>query len=161
MRHLLSVLVENAPGVLSRVTGLISRRGFNIRSLSVAPTQDQGRSRMTIVVEADDVGFEQLCKQLHKLVSVYKISDLTGRGSVERELMLAKVSVGPERRHEVVELAQIFRAQVIDVGDDSLTVEAGGTPDKLAALEGLLAAFGIRQLTRTGAVAMARAQAGA
>ena len=105
MNYLLSVLVENKPGVLSRVTGLISRRGFNIESLTVAPTEDETLSRMTIIVEADEVGFEQITKQLHKLVSVYKISDLTYEEAVERELVLFKVQSSPERRHEVIEIA--------------------------------------------------------
>ena len=117
MNYLLSVLVENKPGVLSRVTGLISRRGFNIESLTVAPTEDESLSRMTIIVEADDVGFEQITKQLHKLVSVYKISDLTYEEAVERELVLFKVQAAPERRHEVIEIANVFRAKVVDVGE--------------------------------------------
>ena len=118
MNYLLSVLVENKPGVLSRVTGLISRRGFNIESLTVAPTEDASLSRMTIIVEADEVGFEQITKQLHKLVSVYKISDLTYEEAVERELVLFKVQSSPERRHEVIEIANVFRAKVVDVGKE-------------------------------------------
>ncbi|QOY60001.1 acetolactate synthase small subunit [Thermophilibacter immobilis] len=156
MKHLLSVLVENKSGVLSRVTGLISRRGFNILSLTVAPTEDETLSRMTIIVEADEVGFEQITKQLHKLVSVFKISDLTEQDAVERELVLFKVTATPERRHELIEIANVFRAKVVDVGKNTLTIEATGTQSKLDAMEGLFRGYGIRQLTRTGKIAMAR-----
>ena len=156
MNYLLSVLVENRPGVLSRVTGLISRRGFNIESLTVAPTEDENLSRMTIIVEADEVGFEQITKQLHKLVSVYKISDLTYEDAVERELVLFKVQSTPERRHEIIEIANVFRAKVVDVGKNTLTIEATGAASKLDAMEDLLRAYGIKQLTRTGKIAMAR-----
>lgn len=156
MKHILSVLVENRSGVLSRVTGLISRRGFNIQSLTVAPTEDETLSRMTIIVEADEVSFEQLTKQLHKLVSVFKISDLTMSDAVERELVLFKVTSTPERRHEIIEIANVFRANVVDVGRNTLTVEATGTASKLDAMEALFRAYGIRQLTRTGKIAMAR-----
>ena len=156
MKHILSVLVENKSGVLSRVTGMISRRGFNSESLSVAPTEDETLSRMTIIVDADKVGFEQITKQLHKLVSVYKISDYTDTDVVERELVLIKVQSSPERRHEVIEIANLFRAKVVDVGRATLTVEATGDANKLDALEDLLRAYGIRQLTRTGKIAMSR-----
>lgn len=156
MNYLLSVLVENRPGVLSRVTGLISRRGFNIESLTVAPTEDENLSRMTIIVEADEVGFEQITKQLHKLISVYKISDLTYEDAVERELVLFKVQSTPERRHEIIEIANVFRAKVVDVGKNTLTIEATGAASKLDAMEDLLRAYGIKQLTRTGKIAMAR-----
>ena len=156
MKHILSVLVENKSGVLSRVTGMISRRGFNIESLSVAPTEDETLSRMTIIVDADRGGFEQITKQLHKLVSVYKISDYTDTDVVERELVLIKVQSSPERRHEVIEIANLFRAKVVDVGRATLTVEATGDANKLDALEDLLRAYGIRQLTRTGKIAMSR-----
>lgn len=156
MKHILSVLVENKSGVLSRVTGMISRRGFNIDSLSVAPTEDETKSRMTIVVDADSVGFEQICKQLHKLVSVFKILDLTGTDAVERELILFKVNAAPDRRHEIIEIANIFRTKVVDVGKNSLTVEATGTQSKLDAMEDLFRGYGIKQLTRTGKIAMSR-----
>ena len=156
MKYILSVLVENKPGVLSRVTGLISRRGFNIDSLTVAPTEDVTMSRMTIIVEADEVGYEQITKQLHKLVSVYKISDLTFEDAIERELVLFKVIATPDRRHEIIEIANIFRANIVDVGKNSLTVEATGTQSKLDAMEDLFRSYGIRQLTRTGKIAMSR-----
>lgn len=156
MRHILSVLVENKSGVLSRVTGMISRRGFNIESLSVAPTEDEKLSRMTIIVEADHMGFEQITKQLHKLVSVYKVSDLTDTDAVERELVLFKVQCTPERRHEVIEISNVFRANIVDVGKSTLTVEATGTTSKLDALEDLFHTYGIKQLFRTGKIAMSR-----
>ena len=156
MKHILSVLVENKPGVLSRVTGMISRRGFNIGSLTVAPTEDENLSRMTIIVEADDVGFEQITKQLHKLVSVFKISDLTEDDAIERELVLFKVQCSPERRHEIIEIAGVFRANIVDVGKNTLTVEATGTESKLDALEDLFRSYGIHQRTRTGKIAMSR-----
>ena len=114
MKHILSVLVENKSGVLSRVTGMISRRGFNIESLTVAPTEDSTMSRLTAIVNADEVGYEQITKQLHKLVSVYKITDLTDEDAIERELALFKVSAPPDRRHEIIEIANVFRANIVD-----------------------------------------------
>lgn len=155
-QHILSVTVENKPGVLSRVTGMISRRGFNIQSLTVAPTEDEGLSRMTIIVEADELGFEQITKQLHKLVSVYRISDFTEEDAVERELVLFKVQAPADRRHEIIEIANVFRAKVVDVGKNSLTVEATGNASKLDAMENLFRGYGLRQLTRTGKIAMGR-----
>ena len=155
-KHILSVTVENKPGVLSRVTGMISRRGFNIESLTVAPTEDEGLSRMTIIVEADELGFEQITKQLHKLVSVFRISDLTEEDAVERELVLFKVQAAPDRRHEIIEIANVFRANVVDVGKNTLTVEATGNESKLDAMENLFRGYGIRQLTRTGKIAIGR-----
>ena len=134
MKHILSILVENKPGVLSRVTGLISRRGFNIDSLSVGPTEDPTMSRITIIVKADDVAYEQITKQLHKLVSVYKISDLTKESAIERELVLFKVNASPERRNEIIEITNVFRAKIVDVGKSSLTIEATGDESKLPRL---------------------------
>ena len=156
MKHILSVLVENKPGVLSRVTGLISRRGFNIESLSVGPTEDPTMSRVTAIVKADDVAYEQITKQLHKLVSVYKISDLTDTDAIERELVLFKVLAPADKRHEIIEIANIFRAKVVDVGKNSLPVEATGTASKLDAMEDLFRGYGLRQITRTGKIAMSR-----
>ena len=156
MKHILSVLVENKPGVLSRVTGLISRRGFNIESLSVGPTEDPTISRLTAVVDADDVGFEQITKQLHKLISVYKINDFTNDSAIERELVLFKVNAAPERRNEVIEIANIFRAKIVDVGRSSLTIEATGNEDKLKGMEDLFRAYGIKEIIRTGKIAMSR-----
>ncbi|MDO4182256.1 MAG: acetolactate synthase small subunit [Coriobacteriia bacterium] len=155
-RHILSVTVENKSGVLSRVTGLISRRGFNIESLSVGLTEDPTMSRITAIVDADDMGYEQITKQLHKLISVYKISDLTNDAAIERELVLYKVSAAPEKRGEIIELSNIFRASIVDVGKHSLTIAATGTEEKLKGLEDLLRAYGIKETVRTGKIAMSR-----
>ncbi len=157
MKHILSVLVENKPGVLSRVTGMVSRRGFNIDSLSVGPTDDDSMSRITIIVNADELGYEQLTKQLNKLISVFKITDLTDEEAIERELVLFKVSCAPERRNELIEISNIFRARVVDIARSSLTIEATGDEAKLKGLEDLLRPFGIKEVTRTGIIAMARA----
>lgn len=156
MRHILSVLVENKPGVLSRVTGLISRRGFNIESLTVGPTEDPTMSRVTAIVFADDVAIEQITKQLHKLISVYKITDLSKDDAIERELVLFKVHVQPERRNEVIEIANIFRAKIIDVGKSSLAIEATGDENKLKGMEDLFRAYGLKEIIRTGKIAMSR-----
>ncbi len=156
MRHVLSALVENKPGVLSRVTGLISRRGFNIESLSVGPTEDATMSRVTAIVMADDVAFEQITKQLHKLISVHKITDLTDEASIERELVLFKVNAPPERRGEIIEVANIFRAKIVDVGRNALTIEATGDEEKLRGLEDLFRTYGIKEVVRTGLIALSR-----
>ncbi len=156
MKHVLSILVENQPGVLSRVTGLVSRRGFNIESLSVGPVEDPTMSHVTMVVDADDVALEQISKQLHKLISVHKITDLTDGGAIERELVLFKVSAAPERRNEIIEIANIFRAKIVDVGRSSLTIEATGDGKKLEGLENLFRAYGIKEIVRTGKIAMSR-----
>ena len=155
-KHVLSVLVENKPGVLCRVAGLISRRGFNIESLSVGPTEDPTMSRITAVVQADDVAFEQITKQLHTLISVYKISDLTNDAAIERQLVLFKVSAAPERRSEIIEIANIFRAKIVDVGKNSLTIEATGDDEKIKGLEDLFRAYGIKEIVRTGKIALSR-----
>ena len=156
MKHILSILVENKPGVLSRVTGLISRRGFNIDSLSVGPTEDPTMSRITIIMEADEIAYEQITKQLHKLISVHKITDLTQTAVLERELVLIKVHVTPDKRSEVIEIANIFRANIVDVGKTSLTIEITGSEDKLKGIEDLLRAYGIKEIIRTGLIAMSR-----
>ena len=155
-RHILSVLVENKSGVLSRVTGLISRRGFNIESLSVGPTEDPTMSRLTIIMMADEVAYEQITKQLHKLISVHKITDLTQEKAIERELVLFKVHANPERRSEIIEIANVFRANIVNVGKTSLTVEVTGTESKIAGIEDLLRAYGIKEIIRTGIIAMSR-----
>ena len=155
-KHVLSVTVENKSGVLSRVTGLISRRGFNIESLSVGPTEDPTMSRITAIVNADEMGYEQITKQLHKLISVFKITDLTNDGAIERELVLYKVNAAPDRRSEIIEIVNIFRANIMDVGKSSLTIEATGSEDKLKGLEDLLRAYGIKETVRTGKIAMSR-----
>lgn len=156
MKHVLSVLVENKSGVLARVVGLISRRGFNIDSLSVGPTEDPSRSRITIIVVADEESYEQITKQLNKLVVVHKLQDLTNDSYIERELVLFKVSAPPERRSEVIEIANLFRANIVDVGASELTIEATGSQSKLQGMEDLLAAYGIKEITRTGKIAISR-----
>lgn len=156
MQHTLSVLVENKPGVLTRVTSLFARRGFNIDSLAVGVTEDPTLSRITMVVSAADTPLEQITKQLHKLVNVIKIQDLDPAEMVDRELVLFKVNAPPDRRHEVIEVVSVFRAKVIDVGKNTLTIEATGTKEKLAAMEDLLRAYGIKELARTGRIALAR-----
>ncbi len=155
-RHILSILVENKPGVLSRVTGLISRRGFNIESLSVAPTEDPTLSRLTIIMLANEVAYEQITKQLHKLISVHKITDLTQEQAIERELVLIKVHATPDKRNEIIEIANVFRAKIVDVGKSSLTIEVTGTETKIAGIEDLLRAYGIKEIIRTGIIAMSR-----
>ncbi|MGB4592928.1 MAG: acetolactate synthase small subunit [Coriobacteriia bacterium] len=156
MRHTISVLVENKPGVLTRVASLFARRGFNIESLAVGVTEDSTLSRMTIVVNAEATPLEQVTKQLHKLINVIKIQDLDPAEMVDRELVLYKVNAPPERRHEIIEIANVFRTKIVDVGKNSLTIEATGAGDKLSALEGLLRAYGIKELARTGRIALSR-----
>jgi acetolactate synthase-1/3 small subunit len=156
MSHTLSVLVENRPGVLTRVTSLFSRRGFNIDSLAVGPTEDETLSRITLVVSAEDTPLEQITKQLHKLINVIKIQDLDPSESIDRELVLFKVNAPSEKRHEIIEIANVFRAKVVDVGRNSLTIEATGAADKIQAMEDLFRAYGIKELARTGKIALAR-----
>jgi acetolactate synthase-1/3 small subunit len=158
--HTISVLVEDRPGVLARIAGLFSRRGFNIDSLAVGPTEDPGRSRMTIVVDCAERPLEQVTKQLNKLVHVLKIVELERDRSVERELVLVKVRTDPALRYQVMELAELFRAKVVDVAPESLTIEATGSPDKVAAMLELLEPHGIRELVRTGRVALGRGAKG-
>ncbi|MDQ3973570.1 MAG: acetolactate synthase small subunit [Actinomycetota bacterium] len=155
-KHTLSVLVENKPGVLARVSGLFSRRGFNIHSLAVGPTEVDEVSRMTIVVDAADQPLEQVTKQLNKLVNVLKIVELEHDQAVERELQLVKVAATGATRGEVVEIAGVFRARVVDVDVDSITVEVTGSPDKLGAMVRLLSPYGIRELVRSGMIAVGR-----
>ena len=155
-RRVLSVLVENKSGVLARVVSLISRRGFNIESLSVGPTEDPTRSRITILADVDDEAWEQITKQLNKLIVVHKITDLTNDEYIERELVLFKVEAPAERRSEVIEIANLFRASIVDVGKSSLTIEATGSESKLTGMEDLLAGYGIKEITRTGKIAISR-----
>ena len=154
--HILTVLVENKAGVLSRVAGLFSRRGFNIFSLAVSPTDDERFSRMTIVVDAESAPIEQILRQTEKLINVVDIRELAAGEAVERELMLATVRVGAEFRGQVTELASIFEAKILDVGPDALTLMAAGTPEKIDAMEELLRPFGIGELQRTGRIALPR-----
>ena len=152
--HTLVVLVENKAGVLARVSSLFARRGFNIYSLAVAPTEDDRFSRITIVVDVLSAPLEQITKQLFKLVNVVKISELDPRDSVERELMLLTVRASAEGRSQVIELVNLFDGRVVDVGHDELTVSLDGEPDRLDDLEGLLRPYGIIELQRTGRVAL-------
>ncbi|MCA1831940.1 MAG: acetolactate synthase small subunit [Actinomycetota bacterium] len=159
-KHTLSVLVENKPGVLARVSGLFARRGFNIHSLAVGPTEFDDMSRMTIVVNVEDKPLEQVVKQLNKLINVIKIVELEKDSSVERELLLIKVKADAGTRAQILEIAGIFRSKIVDVSANALTIEATGTPDKLTALTDLLNGFGVRELVRTGLVALARGDRG-
>jgi len=156
MKHTVGVLVENKPGVLARVAGLFSRRGFNIESLAVGVTENPDTSRMTIVVSGDDRILEQVMKQLNKLIDVIRVSDLPGEESVNRELALIKVGVDSSTRAEVMQIVDVFRAKIVDVGIKSLVVEVTGDESKINAMEQLLRQFGIREMARTGRVAMNR-----
>ncbi len=155
-RHTLSVLVEDQPGVLARISALFSRRGFNIESLAVGPTELSGISRMTIVVNVDELPLEQVTKQLNKLVNVLKIVELEPESAVQRELLLVKVKVDLDTRSHVLETVQLFRAKVVDVASDSVTVEATGSHDKLDALLRMLEPFGVKELVQSGMVAVGR-----
>jgi acetolactate synthase-1/3 small subunit len=154
--HTLSVLVENKAGVLARVAQLFARRGYNIYSLAVAPTDDARFSRITIVVDVESSPLEQVVKQLHKLINVIKISELDPRDSVERELMLLTVRVEPARRHQVMELCEMFGGRIEDVGHDELTISVSDAPERLDALAELLEPYDIVSLQRTGRVALPR-----
>jgi acetolactate synthase-1/3 small subunit len=155
-KHTLSVLVENHAGVLSRVADLFSRRGFNIDSLAVGVTENPEVSRMTIVVEGDQYIVEQVCKQLNKLINVIKIKELSDKDSVSRELALIKVSATASTRSEIVQIVEIFRAKIVDVSKTTLTIEASGSNEKVAALEDMLKQFGIKEIVRTGTIAIDR-----
>jgi acetolactate synthase I/III small subunit len=155
-RHTLSVLVENKPGVLARVASLFSRRGFNIDSLAVGPTELPEISRMTILVNVEELPLEQVTKQLNKLVNVIKIVELDTTASVQRELLLVKVKADLETRSHVLETVQLFRAKVVDVAPDAVTIDATGTADKLDALIRVLEPFGIKELVQSGMVAVGR-----
>jgi acetolactate synthase-1/3 small subunit len=154
--HILSVLVENKAGVLARVASLFARRGYNIYSLAVAPTEDDRFSRLTIVVDAESAPLEQIVKQLFKLINVVKISELDARAAVERELLLATVRAPADVRGQVVELVQIFEGKILAVGNEAITVSLEGNPDKLDDFEELLRGYGIVELQRTGRVALAK-----
>ncbi len=156
MRHVISALVMNEPGVLAHVAGMFSARGFNIDSLVVGRTEDPALSRMTIVVNADDRILEQVRKQLAKIVTVVRVRDYKDLPFVERDLMLVKVSTPPGKRSEVIELATLFRGRVVDVGQSTLMVELAGEEEKLDAFVELLRPFGIKELARTGVIAMPR-----
>ena len=152
-RHVLSVLVENEPGVLSRVVGLFSGRGFNIHSLNVAPSLEEGVSHMTITTDSDSLILEQIMKQLHKIVSVIKVVDFADIPAVTREMMFVKVQAEGTARGEILRTVEIFRCKVVDVSHNEMTIEATGDQEKLDAILGLLQRFGIKEVARTGAVA--------
>ena len=154
--HTLSVLVENKPGVLTRVAGLFARRGFNIESLAVGPTEYDEVSRMTIVVNVEENPLEQVTKQLNKLINVLKIVELEPSSSVSRELLLVKIKTDAATRSQVLEVVELFRARVVDVAADALTIEATGGADKLDALMRMLEPFGVKELVQSGMVAVGR-----
>ncbi len=154
VHHTLTLLVENKTGVLARVASLFARRGYNIESLAVAPTDDEAFSRITIVVDVESTPLEQITKQLHKLINVVKISELDPRDSVERELLLATVRSSGENRARVLELVQIFEGKILNVGHTEMTVSLEGNPVKVDDFESLLRPYGIVELQRTGRVAL-------
>ena len=158
--HTISVLVEDRPGVLTRVAGLFAARGYNIDSLAVGPTDAEGISRMTIVVNVDENPLEQVTKQLNKLINVIKILEHDPGTAVERELMLAKIHAEGDARARIMEIAEVFRVNVVDVTASTLTLEASGKPEKLEALRQLLDEFGIVELSRTGRIALSRGERG-
>jgi len=156
MKHTLSVLVEDEAGVLTRIAGLFARRGFNIESLAVGPAEQVGISRITMVVPGDKDTIEQLTKQLYKLINVLKVQDITLIPCVERELMLVKVNSTPATRSEIIQVAQIFRARIVDMSEETLTIEVVGDPGKMVAFIQMLNKFGIREISRTGKVSLIR-----
>ncbi|MDD4178578.1 MAG: acetolactate synthase small subunit [Candidatus Margulisbacteria bacterium] len=159
MKHTISVIVENKPGVLSRVSGLFSRRGFNIESLAVGTTEDPNMSRMTIVVEGDESDLEQITKQLYKLIDTLKVFDLPAEKAIQTELVLAKVAASEKTRAEITQIAEIFRAKIVDVAETSMTLELSGDESKVDGAIKLLTKFGIKELVRTGKIALQRGSA--
>jgi acetolactate synthase-1/3 small subunit len=155
-RHTLSVLVENKPGVLARIAGMFSRRGYNIHSLAVGPTEDEHVSRLTIVVGTEAAKLEQVIKQLNKLIHVLKILELDPEDSVELELQLVKVAADPQSRSQIIELADVFGARIVDVDHEAMTIEASGAPAELGRMIALLEPFGIREMVRSGTIALGR-----
>ncbi len=155
-RHTLSVLVENKPGVLTRVAALFARRAFNIHSLAVGPTEHESISRITVVVDVDELPLEQVTKQLNKLVNVLKIVELEPGSSVQRELLLVKVRADDATRTAVLQVVELFRAHIVDVTPDAVTIEATGGPDKVSALLAVLEPYGIREIVQSGMVAIGR-----
>ncbi len=156
MKHIIYALVENKPGVLAKVSGLFARRGFNIESLSVGYTQSKEISRITIIVDGDSTTVEQVNKQLNKLINVIKVSDITSLNIVERELLLIKVKTDRSNRFDIIQIVDIFRGQVVDVGEDTMIIEMTGDEDKILAFENLVKRFGIVELVRTGKIALVR-----
>ncbi|MGH2689701.1 MAG: acetolactate synthase small subunit [Actinomycetota bacterium] len=160
MKHTIAVLVENKSGVLARVSSLFARRGFNIHSLAVGTTETPSISRMTIVVDLPEKPLEHVTKQLNKLINVIKVIELEHGSAIERELMLAKVRTPAGVRAQVIELCEVFRAKIVDVSKEALTIELTGSPDKLHAFEDLIEEFGIIELVKTGRIAVARGSKG-
>ncbi|MFM7538930.1 MAG: acetolactate synthase small subunit [Planctomycetota bacterium] len=160
MRHVLSALVQNQPGVLAHVSGMLASRGFNIESLAVGETEDKNLSRMTFVVRGDDRTVEQVGKQLSKIVTVVGVQDISSEDYVERDLMLAKVKVAPSQRVEITLLVEMFRGRVVDVSPESLIVEISGTERKIEAFIDLMRPYGILELARTGRIALVRGTGG-
>ena len=158
MKHVITALVENQPGVLARIVGLISGRGFNIESLNVAPTQEPGQSRLTMTVPGDDRVLEQVTKQLNKLVDVLKVTDLTEKRYLNRELVLIEVKAPPTKKKEIVELADLFEARVVSVQAHSLTVQMVGEENRINDFMKLLEAYSILDVSRTGVIAVARTE---
>jgi len=158
MRHVISILVENKFGVLARIAGLFSGRGFNIDSLSVAETLDPKCSRMTIVTRGDDMIIEQIHKQLNRLINVMKVVDVTGEDYVDRELILVKVAADPDKRAEILRMTEIFRGRVVDVSPKTYTIEITGTENKIQAFLEMIRPLGLREIARTGKVAISRGQ---
>lgn len=156
MKHTLSVLVEDESGVLTRIAGLFARRGFNIESLAVGPTERLGISRITMVVPSDERTIEQLTKQLYKLVNILKVEDITNLPTVERELMLIKLRVSTFERTEALDIINIFRAKVVDLSEDFLIIEVTGDPGKIVAIEQILSKFTISEIVRTGKISLVR-----
>lgn len=156
MRHVISAIVENKPGVLAHIAGLFAGRGFNIDSLAVGETEDPTRSRMTVVVRGDDAVLEQVRKQLGKIIDVIKVLDYSDTQVVERDLMLVKVSSRPEKRGEIFEIVEVFRAKVVDIGPKHLTIEVSGPEEKINAFIDLVKPYGIKEVVRTGRIALAR-----
>jgi acetolactate synthase-1/3 small subunit len=154
MKHTISVLVEDKPGVLARISSLFARRGFNIHSLAVGPSHEEGMSRMTVVVDAPEL--EQVKKQLHKLINVVKISELSAEQALEREIMLVRVAGGAGKRSEILEIATIFKAVAIDVGPSSIALQIAGEPEKINDFLDLLRPYGIIELVKSGRVALSR-----
>ncbi len=160
MRHVLSALVQNQPGVLAHISGMLASRGFNIDSLAVGETEDANLSRMTFVVHGDDAELEQVRKQLHKVVTVVKVHDISSEDFVERDLMLIKVKAVPPQRMEISLLVEMFRGRVVDISADSLMIEIGGQERKVEAFIELMRPYGILELARTGRIALVRGQPG-
>jgi len=160
MRHVLSALVQNQPGVLAHVSGMLATRGFNIDSLAVGATEDPNLSRMTFVVQGDDTELEQVRKQLDKIVTVVKVQDISSEDFVERDLMLLKVKASPSQRVEIVLLVEMFRGKVVDITPETVMVEISGVERKIEAFIELMRPYGIMELARTGRIALVRGMAG-